>query len=116
MLQALDQAVSLAVITLLFAFAFKVPPDSKTRWRDIWIGAFLTSALFTLGKYLIGLYLGKSTPASSFGAAGPLALLLLWVFYSSQIFFLGAEFTKVFADTHGAPVRPDADAVPLRRA
>ena len=88
-------------------------PDARTRRRDIGMGAFLTAALFTLGKYLIGLYLGKSAIGSSFGAAGSLAIFLLWVYYSSQIFFLGAEFTKVFADTHGAPRKPDADAVAL---
>ncbi|MBV8881352.1 MAG: YihY/virulence factor BrkB family protein [Planctomycetaceae bacterium] len=115
-IQGLQQLVSLALITLLFAFAFKVLPDAKTRWRDVWVGALLTSALFTLGKYLIGLYLGRSSLASSFGAAGSLALLLLWVFYSSQIFFFGAEFTKVYADTHGGPVPPDEDARSLKES
>ena len=111
----LQEAVSLALISLLFAFCFKVLPDARTRWRDVGIGAFLTAALFTLGKFLIGLYLGKSSIGSAFGAAGSLALLLLWVFYSAQIFYFGAEFTKATADTHGAPPKPDPDAVPDRR-
>lgn len=112
LLRILQEAVSLALITLLFAFSFKVLPDARTRWRDVWIGAFLTAALFTLGKFLIGLYLGRSAIGTAFGAAGSLALLLLWVYYSAQIFFFGAEFTKATADTHGAPPKPDPDAAP----
>src|SRR5204862_6780188 len=105
------QALSLLVITTFFAAAFKVLPDAVTRWRDVAVGAFLTAILFTLGKYLIGLYLGKSTIGSTYGAAGSFVLMLLWIYYSSQIFFFGAEFTKAWADTHGAPPKPQAVAV-----
>jgi len=114
LLEAVQQLVSLGVITLLFAFAFKVLPDARTRWKDVWVGALLTAVLFTAGKFLIGLYLGRSSVGSSFGAAGSLAVFLLWVYYSSQIFFFGAEFTKVYADTHGEPARPKPDAEPVR--
>jgi len=113
-LEGIQQLVSLGVITLLFAFAFKVLPDARTRWKDVWVGALLTALFFTVGKFLIGLYLGRSSIGSSFGAAGSLAVFLLWVYYSSQIFFFGAEFTKVFADTHGEPARPKPDAVPVQ--
>jgi membrane protein len=78
------------------------------------VGALLTAALFTLGKYLIGLYLGKSRIGSTYGAAGSFVLLLLWIYYSSQIFFFGAEFTKAWADTYGTPPKPEADAVAAR--
>lgn len=110
-LKILQELLSVGMIGVLFAFMFKVLPDAKTRWRDVWIGAFLTAALFTVGKFLMGLYLAKNSAVSAYGAAGSLALLLLWVFYSSQIFFFGAEFTKVFADTHGGRPAPDPDAV-----
>jgi membrane protein len=81
---------------------YKVLPDAPLSWRDVWIGAVLTAGLFSLGKYAIGLYLGKSGVASSFGAAGSLIALLLWVYYSSQIFFLGAELTRQYALEFGS--------------
>jgi membrane protein len=107
----LDQAFSLLVITALFGAAFKVLPNARTRWRDVGVGAFLTAALFTLGKVLIALYLRRSTAGSVYGAAGSFVLLLLWIYYSSQIFFFGAEFTKTWADTHGMPPRPQDDTI-----
>jgi membrane protein len=94
-LQLLNQLVSLAIITLLFALIFKYVPDIKISWRNVLPGALLTALLFTLGKYLIGLYLGKSNVGSTFGAAGSLALIMVWIYYSAQILFLGAEFTQV---------------------
>lgn len=106
LLRVLDQAITLLVITALFGAAFKFLPDAKTRWRDVGLGAFLTAALFTLGKSLIGLYLGRSAIGSTYGAAGSFVLVLLWINYSSQIFFFGAEFTKAWADTHGTLPRP----------
>lgn len=109
----LQELVSLLIISVLFSLSLKVLPDVRMRWRDAAVGGIVTGILFTAGKFLIGLYLGKSSVGSAFGAAGSLAIFLLWVYYSSQIFFLGAEFTKVFADTHGRPVPPDPDAVPL---
>lgn len=97
-LQALNLALSLGVITLLFAIIYKVLPDMKIAWRDVWLGAAVTSLLFTLGKFLIGLYLGKSAVGSSYGAAGSVLVLLLWVYYSAFILYFGAEFTKVHSD------------------
>jgi membrane protein len=89
--------VSLGVITLLFALLYRFLPDLRLRHRDVWVGALVTSILFTIGKELIGLYLGRSSVASSYGAAGAVAVLLLWVYYSSQIVLFGAEFTRVYA-------------------
>jgi membrane protein len=92
---------SFITITLLFAMIFKYLPDVRIEWRDVWIGAAATSLLFSAGKWLIGLYLGKSATASTYGAAAALAILLLWVYYSAQIVLLGAEFTQVYARRFG---------------
>ena len=89
---------SLAIITVLFALMFKILPDTKIRWRTVWIGAFVTSLLFVIGKSALGLYFGKASPGSGYGAAGSIILILLWTSYSSMIVFLGAEFTKVYSD------------------
>ncbi|MCK9285099.1 MAG: YihY/virulence factor BrkB family protein [Rhodocyclaceae bacterium] len=89
--------ISFGVIACMFAIIYKTLPDTPLSWRDVWIGAAFTAGLFSLGKYLIGLYLGNSGVASGFGAAGSLIALLLWVYYSAQIFFLGAEFTRHYA-------------------
>jgi membrane protein len=103
-LQVVNNAVSLAVITVLFALIFKYLPDAHppVAWKDIWVGALITAALFTLGKYGIGLYLGRSSVGSAYGAAGSLVLLLVWVYYSAQILFFGAELTQVYARRHGS--------------
>jgi membrane protein len=98
----LNFVVSLALLAALFAAIYKVLPDRRLEWRDVIIGAIVTSVLFTIGKSLIGWYLGSSAVASSYGAAGGLIVLLLWVYYSVQIFLLGAEFTKIFANQHGS--------------
>jgi membrane protein len=103
--------VSLGLITLLFALIYKVLPDVEITWRDVWIGAALTAVLFTVGKFLLGLYLGRKGVTSPYGAAGSLVLVLLWVYYSGLIVFFGAAFTKVYATTYGAGVRPAAQAV-----
>jgi membrane protein len=103
---AANLLVSLAVITALFALVYRILPDVHLRWRDVAIGAFVTALLFTLGKQGIGLYLGKSSTASSYGAAGSVVVLLLWVYYSSQIVLLGAEFTRLYAERHGPRPRP----------
>jgi membrane protein len=95
--QPLSSLVSFAVVAALFAAIYKLLPQVKLSWRDVWTGAFLTAGLFILGKYLIGMYLGNSGVASSFGAAGSVIALLLWVYYSAQVFFLGAEFTRQYA-------------------
>ncbi len=89
---------------------FKVLPDVRIAWRDVWIGALATAALFTVGKSLIGLYLGKSAVGSAFGAAGSLVIVLVWIYYSAQILFLGAEITQVYARHYGTGVTPAADA------
>ncbi|MGE5610083.1 MAG: YihY/virulence factor BrkB family protein [Bacillota bacterium] len=104
---------SLAVFTLVFAAIFKWIPDVKIRWADVWIGAVFTSVMFTLGKSLIGLYLGRSSVISVYGAAGSLAILLIWVYYSAQILFIGAEFTQVYARRLGTPIPPDDAAIPI---
>lgn len=106
----LDIVVSFVFVTLLFALIYKFLPDAKIQWRDVWVGAALTSILFTAGKFLIGLYLGSSGVTSVYGAAGSLITILLWVYYSSLIFFLGAEFTQVYAAEYGSGVTPAPNA------
>jgi membrane protein len=98
--------VSFAVITILFAMIFKVLPDVRIAWRDVWIGGAVTSLLFTGGKFLLGWYLGRSTTITAYGAAGSVVLLLLWVYYSAQILFFGAEITKVYAMRFGRRPQP----------
>jgi membrane protein len=100
-LEAMNFLISFGVITFLFAMIFKLLPDVHVAWRDVWFGAALTSLLFTAGKVLIGLYLGRTTFSSAYGAAGSLVIILLWVYYSSQILFFGAEFTKVWTQRRG---------------
>jgi membrane protein len=102
----LDIIVSFGFITLLFAMIYKFVLDVQIQWSDVWIGAALTAILFTIGKYLIGLYLGSTGASSVYGAAGSLVMVLLWVYYSSLIFFLGAEFTQGYATTYGSGVAP----------
>ena len=101
-LQFASTLVSWVIITVLFAAIYKVLPDVTIEWRDVFLGAAVTSLLFSLGKFVIGLYLGSSTVASAYGAAGSLVILLVWVYYSAQIFFLGAEFTQVFSNRYGS--------------
>ncbi len=101
-LQVINFVISFVVITGLFAMIYKLLPRVHIGWRDVWIGAAVTSLLFAIGKLLIGLYLGKSSVASSFGAAGSLVIVLLWVYYSAQIFLLGAEFTRTYSYRHGS--------------
>lgn len=100
--QALNFLVPFVVITLLFALMFKVLPDVSVQWKDVLVGAAATALLFSLGKLLIGLYLGKSSVGSTYGAAGSLVVVLIWIYYSAQIFFFGAEFTQVYANQHGS--------------
>ena len=111
LIQTLNAVLSLAVITLLFAMIFKFLPDARIAWHDVWIGALITAALFTVGKFALGLYLGKSGVASSYGAAGSLIVLLIWVYYSAQILLFGAEFTQVYANRSGSHVAPSSNAV-----
>jgi membrane protein len=112
-LEVANFVISLAVTALLFAMIFKLLPDAEIAWGDVWIGAALTALLFTLGKFLLGLYLGRSGITSTYGAAGSLVALLVWVYYSAQIVFFGVEFTKAYANRFGSRIVPSQDAVPL---
>lgn len=107
--------VSFGLITLLFALIYKVLPDVHMAWKDVGIGAAMTALLFTLGKFLIGLYLGHSSVSSAYGAAGSLIVVLLWVYYSALIFFFGAEFTQVYATRYGVGVKPDEHAMTITK-
>jgi membrane protein len=112
----LNYGVSVGIIALFFALIFKVLPDAKVAWKDVWVGAFTTSVLFHVGKYLIALYIGRASVASTFGAAGSMAVLLVWIYYSSQIMLLGAELTRAYANRYGHQVVPDENAVPAPHA
>lgn len=112
-LQLINFAISFAVITVLFAMMFKFLPEVNVAWKDVWLGAAVTSALFSLGKLLIGLYLGRSEVGTIFGAAGSLAILLIWIYYSAQILFFGAEFTQVYANRYGSKMIPDPGMVKI---
>jgi membrane protein len=98
----LDIVVNLGLLTVVFALIYKMIPRVEVSWHDVWIGAAVTSVLFTIGKVAIGLYLGKSDVTSSFGSAGSMVVLMIWVYYASQIFLLGAEFTRVYAEKFGS--------------
>ena len=117
-LEVVNFLVSFGIFTLLFAMIYKLMPRAKISWRDVWTGAAATALLFTLGKALIGLYLGQSSLASGFGAAGSIVVLLAWVYYSAQIFLFGAEYTWVYANRHGShanqPAPGEPPAVPSR--
>jgi membrane protein len=108
----LNYVVALAVTSALIASIYKILPDVRMAWRDVWVGAVVTSLLFQLGKFLIGLYVGKASVGSPFGAAGSLAVLLVWVYYSSQIILFGAEFTRVSAIRRGARIEATSHADP----
>jgi len=111
--QVINGLVSFGFGTLLFAMVYKILPDARIAWGAVWIGAAVTAFLFTAGKYLIGLYLGSSSITSPFGAAGSLVVVLLWIYYSTQIFLFGAEFTRIYADRFGSQVQPTENAVRL---
>jgi membrane protein len=109
--QAIHQAISLATTTLLFMMIYKVLPDVDIAWRDVAIGALVTGVLFTVGKYAIGVYLGRMSIGSMYGAAGSFVVMLVWVYYSALVSFFGAEFTKVHARREGRRLRPEEHAV-----
>lgn len=111
--QVLNFIIGLAVVTGLFAAIYKVVPDVTIAYRDVLVGSFVTALLFTVGKALIGLYLGTASVGSPFGAAGSLVVVVVWVYYSACVFFFGAEFTQAWAARYGARIEPDRDAVPL---
>jgi membrane protein len=114
--QVLQIVIGLAVTWLLFAVMFKVLPDAKIAWKDVWVGALVTALLFTVGRFLIGLYLGKSESANAFGAAAALAIIFVWIYYAAIILFLGAEFTQVWVKRHGRVIEPEGGAVKTDRA
>jgi membrane protein len=111
-LQIVNIAVSLVITTILFALVYRILPRVRVSWQDVIVGAAVTAALFTVGKFLIGLYLGKAGVTSGFGAAGSIVVLLVWVYYSAQIFLLGAEFTWVYAHRRGSRAGTIPDAAP----
>lgn len=111
--QILNFVIALGVTTTLFALIFRVVPDAKVAWRDVWVGAFVTALLFSAGKILLGWYVARSATVSPFGAAGSLVALIVWVYYSAQILFFGAEFTQVYATRFGSRITPSDNAVKL---
>lgn len=111
--EVINFVLSFGVITLLFAMIYKILPDVKIHWRDVWMGAAVTAFLFSIGKFLLGYYLGNQSFGSTYGAAGSILIILLWVYYSAQILLFGAEFTQVYAKRFGSKIEPDKYAVPL---
>ena len=114
-LQIINFVLSFAVITLLFALIFKVLPDVEISWRDVWIGSAITAGMFAVGKLLIGLYLGRSTVGTAYGAAGSLVVILTWIYYSAQILFFGAELTQVYTNRYGSRIKPASNAEPVTK-
>ena len=110
-LYMIDQLIIFGIITLLFAFIFKVLPDAKILWKDVWTGALVTTVLFILGKFVIGYYLTSTAQISAYGTAGSLIIILLWVYYSAIILYFGAEFTQVYARHHGRAIEPNKYAI-----
>ena len=111
LIQTVSFIVLVGLLTIVFTTVFKVLPDARVRWRDVWVGALVTTILFVGGKELIGLYLSSSTLSSTYGAAGSLVLLLIWIYYSAVIFLVGAEFTKVYSQRVGKAIWPRKNAV-----
>lgn len=112
-IQLVNALVSIALLMLLFAAAFKIIPDAEVDWSDVWLGAAVTAVLFIVGQIALAFYLGKSAPGSAYGAAGSVVAFVVWVYYSALIVFLGAEFTQVYANRFGSKIRPDDSAIPL---
>jgi membrane protein len=108
---AINFIVSFLIIAALFTLMFKYLPDVKIAWKDVWLGGALTALLFTVGKFVLGMYLGRSSVSSAYGAAGSLVIVLLWVYYSAQILFFGAEFTQVYANRFGRKLEPAENAM-----
>jgi membrane protein len=115
LIAGMDFIVSLLIITLLFASLFKILPHADLQWRHVWFGAFVTALLFVIGKTAIGFYIGQSDLATSYGSVGSLIIILIWVFYSAQIFFFGSEITKVYVQKKGQIITPSSDAVKIER-
>jgi membrane protein len=115
LMQVIDIVLNLAILALLFGAMFKILPDAKIAWRDVWVGGFVTALLFVIGKFLIGYYLGRSSTGSAFGAARSFAIILLWIYYAGAILLLGAEFTQVWAEGRGRGITPEGGAVRVER-
>lgn len=111
--QVLNFCISLCVVTALFALMFKTLPDVHIKWKDVWVGAAVTAGLFTLGKFGLGIYLGSAGVSSAYGAAGSIVALVIWVYYSSQVVLIGAEFTEAYARLFGSKITPDEKAISL---
>jgi membrane protein len=109
-MDAIDIALSLVVITLLFGLIFKVLPDAEISWRDVWVGSLITAVLFVVGQWLISLYIGRSASTSAYGVAGSVVILIIWLYYSAQILYFGAEFTYVYANQYGSRMIPKPGA------
>lgn len=105
----IDFCISFGAVTVLFAVIFKYLPDANIRWKSVWLGALLTALLFVIGKFLMGIYFGATDPGSTYGAAGSIVLVLIWVSYSCLIFFFGAEFTKVISIRYGYGISPKSN-------
>ena len=105
----------MAIITVIFALVFKVLPDANVKWRDVWLGAFVTTILFSIGKFLIGFYLGNSSFSSAYGAAGSLVIILVWIYYSTIIVLFGAELTSVYTEVIGERIKPNDTAVKVQQ-
>ena len=114
-LQAMNVAFSFGIITIIFALVFKVLPDADVKWRDVWPGAFITTILFSIGKFLIGFYLGNSPFSSAYGAAGSLVIILVWIYYSTIIVLFGAELTSVYTEVIGEKIKPNDTAVKVQQ-
>lgn len=114
-LHAVDLSLSFAVMTVLFAAIFRFLPDAEIAWRDVWLGALVTSVLFVVGKFVIGYYLGRSAPGDAYGAAGALAVILVWIYYAGMIVLFGAEFTQAWADRKGSRNPPENGAMKVKR-
>jgi len=111
--QIVNFLLGFAISTVLFGLIFKVLPDVKITWSDVWIGAALTSLLFSLGRFVLGQYLGNGSFGSTYGAAGSIVVVIAWVYYAAQILFFGAEFTQVYARRYGSQIVPDKNAIPM---
>jgi membrane protein len=114
-LNAMNIIISFAIITVIFALVFKVLPDAKVKWRDVWVGSVVTTILFTIGKFLIGFYLGNSSFGSAYGAAGSLVIILVWIYYSTIIVLFGAELTSVYTEEIGVRIKPIDTAVKVQQ-
>ena len=110
LIEFINFCISLGITTTLFALMYKILPDVDIRWKAVWVGAFITAILFVIGKTLLGIYFGFSDPTSSYGAAGTIIFIMLWINYTCLILFFGAEFTQVYAREHGEPIKPSSHA------